>query len=113
MEQLKNKTIAVDFDGVLVKDAYPKIGEPNEWLIEALKKLYKDNTLILWTCRNGDLLEEAVAFLEKRGLKFHYVNENSDATLEKYDYVDSRKITADIYLDDKSLDPLTFNARYG
>ena len=95
-------TIAVDFDGIIVTDKYPSIGEPNIEMINKLKKLSKDNTIILWTCRNGEKLDEALRFCDKHGLHFHYVNENSDETLKKYDYIDSRKITADIYLDDKA-----------
>lgn len=98
---IKNKIIAVDFDGIIVSDKYPEIGEPNLDTINKLKRLYKNNTLILWTCRNGEKLEEALKFCDLYNLKFHYINENSDETLKKYDYVDSRKITADIYLDDK------------
>lgn len=99
---MKNLIIAVDFDGVIVSDAYPAIGKPNLDMISKLKDLSKENTLILWTCRNNEKLDEALSFCEKHGLKFDYVNENADSTLEKYDYIDSRKITADIYLDDKA-----------
>ena len=99
---MKNKIIAVDFDGTLVKDEYPKIGSPNIKLINKLKKLSCDNTLILWTCRTGDKLKEAVEFCLLCDLQFDYINENSKEILEKYGNIDSRKITADIYLDDKA-----------
>ena len=90
---MKNKIIAVDFDGTLVTDKYPKIGEPNVKLI---------NTLILWTCRNGEKLKEAVEFCLLCDLHFDYINENSKETLKKYKYKDSRKISADIYIDDRA-----------
>jgi len=99
---MKNKIIAVDFDGTLVKDEYPKIGSPNIKLINKLRKLSRDNTLILWTCRTGDKLKEAVEFCLLCDLQFDYINENSKEILEKYGNIDSRKITADIYLDDKA-----------
>lgn len=99
---MKNKIIAVDFDGTLVKDEYPKIGSPNIKLINKLRRLSKNNTLILWTCRTGDKLKEAVEFCLLCDLQFDYINENSKEILEKYNNVDSRKITADIYLDDKA-----------
>ena len=99
---MKNKIIAVDFDGTLVKDEYPKIGSPNIKLRNKLRKLARDNTLILWTCRTGDKLKEAVEFCLLCDLQFHYINENSKEILEKYGNIDSRKITADIYLDDKA-----------
>ena len=99
---MKNKIIAVDFDGTLVKDEYPKIGSPNIKLINKLRWLSKNNTLILWTCRTGDKLKEAVEFCLLCDLQFHYINENSKEILKKYGNIDSRKITADIYLDDKA-----------
>lgn len=99
---MKNKIIAVDFDGTLVRDEYPKIGSPNIKLINKLRKLSRDNTLILWTCRTGDKLKEAVEFCLLCDLQFDYINENSKEVLEKYGNIDSRKITADIYLDDKA-----------
>ncbi len=98
----KNKTIAVDFDGTLCTNKYPDIGLPNVTLIERLIKLKENNTIILWTCRNGNKLNSAVEWCKSHGLEFDYVNENSELTLAKYNYEDSRKITADIYIDDKA-----------
>lgn len=99
---IENKIIAVDFDGTIVSNKYPEIGAPNYELINKLRYLGRYNTLILWTCRNGKKLKEAVNFCENLGLKFNYINENSKEVLKLYRGVDSRKITADIYLDDKS-----------
>ena len=39
-------TIAVDFDGTIVEDAYPKIGKPRIFAFETLKKLQQDGHLI-------------------------------------------------------------------
>ena len=102
----KNKTIAVDFDGTLCTNKYPEIGLPNVTLIERLIKLKDSNTLILWTCRTGDQLNKAVEWCKNHGLEFDYVNENSELTLAKYNYEDSRKITADIYIDDRAIKTL-------
>ena len=102
----KNKTIAVDFDGTLCTNKYPEIGLPNVTLIERLIKLKDSNTLILWTCRTGDQLNKAVEWCKNHGLEFDYVNENSELTLAKYNYEDSRKITADIYIDDRAMKSL-------
>lgn len=99
---MKNKIIAVDFDGTLVEDKYPNIGHPNFKLINKLVKLSLNNTLILWTCRTGKKLDEAVAFCRLCGIKFDYINENAPFIIKKYGNQDSRKITADIYLDDKA-----------
>ena len=102
----KNKTIAVDFDGTLCTNKYPEIGLPNVNLIERLIKLKDNNTIILWTCRTGEQLSSAVEWCKKHGLEFDYVNENSELTLAKYNYEDSRKITADIYIDDRAMKSL-------
>ncbi len=82
----KIEIIAVDFDGTLCSECYPAIG------------------IILWTCRCGDLLEEAVAWCRMFGLEFDAVNENVAQTLEQYG-TESRKISADVYIDDKACWP--------
>ena len=97
--------IAVDFDGTLCAECFPYIGEPNLPLICALleqKRLGKK--LILWTCRCGDRLSEAVEWCAHQGLTFDAVNENLPEIIALYGS-DSRKITADLYIDDKSALP--------
>ncbi|MCR4922433.1 MAG: hypothetical protein K5931_00275 [Lachnospiraceae bacterium] len=101
--------IAVDFDGTLCSDAYPAIGAPNLQLIYNLIKLRTGGKkLILWTCRCGEPLIEAVKWCEEQGLYFDAVNENLPEILQKYG-TDSRKITADIYIDDRSVFPLSMD----
>ena len=97
--------IAVDFDGTLCTDCFPKIGQPNTALIELLKGLRRQGRkIILWTCRCGKQLEEAVEWCRKRELEFDAVNENLPEIIEKYGS-DGRKIYADVYIDDKSCFP--------
>lgn len=99
---VEKRIIAVDFDGTLCADEYPGIGAPNLPLIAYLKRLKAEGCqLILWTCRCGELLEEAVAWCTGCQLYFDAVNENVEETLEKYG-TDSRKIFADVYIDDRS-----------
>ena len=96
-------TIAVDFDGTIVEHEYPKIGKPIPFAIDVLKKLqYEDHhMLILWTVREGTLLDEAVEYCKNKGLEFYAVNKNfHEETLEPGI---SRKIVADIYIDDRNL----------
>ena len=94
--------IAVDFDGTLCTDRYPFIGMANIQLIEQLKGLQRQGCgLILWTCRCRERLIEAVQWCKEQGLVFDAVNENLPEVVEKYGS-DSRKIFADIYLDDKA-----------
>lgn len=94
--------IAVDFDGTLCEDAWPEIGKANNYLIMCLKgRQALGDKLILWTCRAGDKLEEAIEWCKTQGLIFDAINDNLPEIVEKYGN-NSRKITADIYLDDRS-----------
>lgn len=93
---------AIDFDGVLARSLYPKIGNPIQNNIDYVKELKKKgNTIILWTCRTDNELKDAVNWLEDHDLIFDYVNENTDENIEKYGN-DTRKIVADYYIDDKN-----------
>lgn len=97
------KLIAVDFDGTLCEDRYPEIGSANLGLIALLRAIQRQGgRLILWTCRSGDRLEEAVEWCGQHGLVFDAVNKNVPETVEKYG-TDSRKITADMYIDDRAV----------
>lgn len=97
--------IAVDFDGTLCADRYPEIGAPNLLLIRQLILLRKRGMrLILWTCRCGDALRDAVAFCAEYGLQFDAVNENVPETFARYG-TESRKISADLYIDDRAALP--------
>lgn len=101
----KMPIIAVDFDGTLCTDCYPKIGSANEKLIcWLLREKEKGSRIILWTCRCDALLEEAVLWCEKKGLSFDAVNENMEEITSLYGS-DARKIYADIYIDDRSYWP--------
>lgn len=102
---MRGRIIAVDFDGTLCRDCYPKIGEANEGLIRRLKELRaKGDRLILWTCRRGEQLEEALFFCMVRGLVFDAVNENLPEIVDRFGG-DSRKVFADLYIDDRCVNP--------
>ena len=97
------KAIAIDFDGCLCEDGWPGIGRPNPAVIEAaLHEQRKGAALILWTCRSGPLLDDAVRFCRKYGLEFDAVTENLPERIERYG-TDCRKISADEYWDDHAL----------
>lgn len=99
----KNKIIAVDFDGTLCENKWPEISAANDELIEYLKKRQASgDKIILWTCRVGELLQQAVRFCYNRGLIFDAVNENLPETLEWMND-DSRKIFANEYIDDRNV----------
>ncbi|MBX2827424.1 MAG: hydrolase [Flavobacteriaceae bacterium] len=94
-------TIAVDFDGTIVEDNYPGIGKPQLFAFETLKKLQESgHRLILWTYRHGKALEEAVAFCKEHGITFYAVNKSFPE--EQYETKYSRKINADLFIDDRN-----------
>lgn len=94
---------AVDFDGTLVENAYPNIGYPHKEVIEFFKdRQKKGDVIILWTCRTGKHLEDAVNFISLLGLTPDYVNENAPWDKDLYP-IESRKIGADYYIDDKAI----------
>lgn len=94
--------IAVDFDGTIVEHCYPAIGKPKLFAFETLKEFQKKGfLLILWTFRAGKELDEAVDFCRNNGIEFYAVNKNYPE--EVMDESTSRKIDADIFIDDKNL----------
>ena len=95
-------TIAVDFDGTIVEDAYPDIGKPQLFAFDTLKKLQdKGHRLIRWTYRYGKALDEAVAFCKENGITFYAVNKSFPE--EDFDIKYSRKINADLFIDDRNV----------
>lgn len=94
--------IAVDFDGTIVEHRFPEIGRIRPFAFETLHALQKKKyRLILWTHRSGRQLNEAIEFCRLHGIEFYAVNKNYPE--EKWFEHDSRKILADIYIDDRNL----------
>jgi hypothetical protein len=92
--------IAVDFDGTIVEHRYPAIGKEKFFAFETLRALQKDgHQLILWTYRNGDLLDKAVEYCRSKGVEFYAVN--SSYPNEELEPGQSRKIHADLFIDDR------------
>ena len=102
MEHLRNLKVAVDFDGTIVEHEYPNIGKEMLFAFETLKELQKNGVLlILWTFRAGKELEQAVEFCRNRGIEFYAVNKSYPE--EIYDESVSRKINADLFIDDRNI----------
>lgn len=97
-------TIAVDFDGTIVRHRYPAIGEEILFATETLKKLIEEHhKLILWSVREGKLLDEAVEWCRERGVEFYAVNRDypeEDITLNQHF---SRKLKVDMFIDDRNI----------
>lgn len=91
--------IAVDFDGTIQKNDKT----PNIQLIEYLRRSQRHGaSIILWTSREGERLGDAIRFCNKHGLWFNAINRNMTESIKNLGY-DSRKILADIYIDDKAV----------
>lgn len=97
-------TIAVDFDGTIVEHRYPKIGAEIPFAVQTLKMLIEDHhKLILWSVREGELLDEAVEWCRQRGIEFYAVNKDfPEEDIEKNRYF-SRKLKVDMWIDDRNV----------
>lgn len=91
--------IAIDFDGTIVDHNYPKIGNLKSNVKEVINKLYENHIIIIWTCRFGKDKYDMINFLDKEGIRYHYINEN-DPNL---DFQPFPKIYYDILIDDRNL----------
>ncbi len=95
--------IAIDFDGCLCVNAYPGIGAPNWAVIAKAKERQATGAgLILWTCREGKLLEEAVAACAGWGIRFDALNESLPDWIEAFG-TRPRKVGATEYWDDRAV----------
>lgn len=94
--------ICVDFDGTIVDHRFPGIGEPVPEAIKWLTRLQGSGArIILYTMRSdnmadGDLLSQAVDYLEERGVELYGVNCNP----EQESWTMSPKVFGHVYVDD-------------
>jgi hydroxymethylpyrimidine pyrophosphatase-like HAD family hydrolase len=97
------KIIAVDFDGTIVENKYPEIGDFKLEVVDKLLEEQKQGTLlILWTCRDGAELDAAILYCHLKGLIFDSINKNVPHIIEKFGF-DTRKVFANEYWDDKAV----------
>ena len=96
-------TIAVDFDGTIVEHRYPEIGREIPFATDTLKMLIKEgHRLILWSVREGKLLDEAVEWCRERGVEFYAVNKDyPEEGREDRNY--SRKLKVEMFIDDRNI----------
>lgn len=95
---------AVDFDGTLnIAEKYPELGAPRIKLFDFLKERQQaGDKIILWTCREGDLLKSAIKYCARYGLKFDAINDNVRENIDRWGN-NCRKVFADYYIDDRNL----------
>ena len=97
-------TIAVDFDGTIVEHEYPAIGREIPFATETLRMLINDrHQLILWSVREGELLQEAIDWCHERGVDFYAINRDfPEEDVEKNIHF-SRKLKVDLFIDDRNV----------
>lgn len=96
--------IAVDFDGTIVEHRYPEIGKERPFATATLRKLIEDgHRLILWSVREGELLEQAVEWCKKRGVVFYAVNRDFDEDTPERNSSYSRKLKVQMFIDDRNV----------
>lgn len=101
------RIVAVDFDGTLAETKFPEIIKPIQKTIKHCKRIQKEGAiLILYTCRRGQDLQDAVEWCQGQGIIFDYVNENTAENIANYGGTDTRKIFAHEYIDDKAINPV-------
>lgn len=97
-------TIAVDFDGTIVQHEYPQIGKEIPFAIQTLKMLSaRGHHIILWTVREGKLLDEAIQWCKDKGLEFYAVNKDYPEETFDNNTSFSRKVKADLWIDDRNV----------
>lgn len=96
--------IALDFDGTIVEHKYPAIGEEIPFATETIRMLIAEHhKVILWSVREGKLLDEAVNWCRERGIEFYAVNRDyPEETMTNNNHF-SRKLKADLFIDDRNL----------
>lgn len=96
--------IGVDFDGTIVEDKFPEIGKEIPFATDTLKMLIKEHhRLILWTVREGKYLEDAVNWCRERGVEFYAVNRDYPEETTDNNQNFSRKLKADLWIDDRNI----------
>ena len=96
--------IAVDFDGTIVTHEYPNIGEELPFATETLRMLIRDHhRVILWSVREGKLLQDAIDWCRERGVEFYAVNRDYPEEEKEKNNHYSRKLKADYFIDDRGI----------
>ena len=100
---MKYSIIGIDFDATIATEEYPGIGSLIPLAKETINWLASTGrTIIIWSCREGVYKNDAIDWLDRNGIMWHYFNSNDPRRTEKYGS-DSRKVGCDLYIDDKNL----------
>tara|TARA_R110000796_G_scaffold59008_1_gene135905 strand:- start:1024 stop:1386 length:363 start_codon:yes stop_codon:yes gene_type:complete len=100
---MKKLVLAIDFDGTIAELAFPEVGALRKDADKVIRQLYSDgHSIVINTCRSGRHEGMAQDFLEENNIPYHIINSNLPELITLYN-ADCRKISADIYIDDKCL----------
>jgi uncharacterized HAD superfamily protein len=100
---MKTLTIAIDFDGTIAESHWPNVGNEIPGAIQTIKRLHKrGHKVIIWTCRTGEPLQHAIQWLIQHNVPYDAINQNLPEHIKRYKG-DTRKVHADLYVDDKGL----------
>lgn len=95
--------IAVDFDGTISRGKYPAIDGEQPYAGEVLRKLHEQgHYIIIWTCRCGAPLLDAINWLVAHNIPFNRINDHNPENLAKYGE-GGKKVYAHCYIDDKNI----------
>ena len=95
--------LSIDFDGTICEHSFPEIGKLKPDADTYIRKLYREgHNIIINTCRSGKYEGMAQDFLDENNIPYHYINSNLPELIEHYGQ-DCRKISADVYIDDRCL----------
>jgi hydroxymethylpyrimidine pyrophosphatase-like HAD family hydrolase len=95
--------LSIDFDGTICEQSFPEVGALRKNADKYIRKLYEDgHEIIINTCRTGKYEGMAQDFLDANNIPYYYINSNLPEVISKYKQ-DCRKISADVYIDDKCL----------
>ncbi len=104
MRILRKLILCIDFDGTIVENKYPDIGNLREGAYHFIHKLKKDgHTIIIWTSRTDEDLDNARNFLLDYEIPFDYINSNAKEVIEEFGDCKEGKVFGNIYIDDRNL----------
>ncbi len=95
--------LAVDFDQTICMSEWPTLGMQRKEAGNTLRLLaLQGYGIIINTCREGLALADAINWLHQNNIPYHFINCNFPHVMSMYG-TDCRKISADVYIDDKCL----------
>lgn len=101
--QRRQLVLAIDYDQTLDCTPWPGVGLITPAAKVVMRLLAEEgHKLIIWTCRSERALEDALANLRRQDVPYDYANQNCPEIIAEWGGSDSRKIFADLYLDDRA-----------